>query len=320
MKKRRLVAAAVLALALVAGGAWWKSRRAEKAPRDEVVKAERGDVRVTILSTGQVKPQNRVEIKPPISGRVEEVLVREGEIAKKGQILAWLSSVERAALLDAARARGPEELAKWRELYKPTPLVAPLDGVVIARKVEPGQTATAQDAALVMSNRLIVEAQVDETDIGRVKEGQEVVVTLDAYAQEEIPAQVDRIAYEAELVNNVTIYRVEVAPRGTPAFMRSGMTANMTFLVGEKRGVLLLPADAVQEGEDGPFVRVPREDGGKGRPARVKVETGMTDGKRIEIVSGLQEGAAVLATSFRLGKSGESPTSPFMPTRRRTSR
>jgi macrolide-specific efflux system membrane fusion protein len=52
-------------------------------------------------------PQNRLEIKPPIAGRAEEVLVNEGELVKAGQIIAWMSSTDRAALLDAARAQGP---------------------------------------------------------------------------------------------------------------------------------------------------------------------------------------------------------------------
>ena len=62
------------------------------------VKAARGDLRVTISSTGEVKPQNRVEIKPPVTGRVEEVLVKEGQTVTQGEVLAWMSSTERAAL------------------------------------------------------------------------------------------------------------------------------------------------------------------------------------------------------------------------------
>src|SRR5712692_7981698 len=60
----------------------------------------RGDLQVKVLSTGVVEPENRLEIKPPVSGRVEDILVDEGYKVKKGQTLAQMSSTERAALLD----------------------------------------------------------------------------------------------------------------------------------------------------------------------------------------------------------------------------
>src|SRR6185436_13241208 len=101
-----------------------------------------------------------------------------GDWVKKGQILAWLSSSERAALLDAARARGPEEVKKWEELYKPTPMLAPIAGTLIARNFEPGQGVNASDGVLVLSDRLIVRANVDETDIAQLRVGQAARLTL----------------------------------------------------------------------------------------------------------------------------------------------
>ncbi len=80
-----------------------------------VAKVSRGDLSVMVTATGTVKPYNRVEIKAPIPGRIEEVLVQEGEEVKKGQILARMSSVERAALLDAARAQGDAAVKRWEE-------------------------------------------------------------------------------------------------------------------------------------------------------------------------------------------------------------
>ena len=102
------------------------------------VKVTQGDLSVTVTATGMVKPYNRVEIKAPIPGRIEEVLVQEGEEVKQGQVLARMSSVERAALLDAARAQGEAAVKRWQEAYKVAPLLAPLDGMIIVRSVEPG--------------------------------------------------------------------------------------------------------------------------------------------------------------------------------------
>ena len=70
------------------------------------VTVSRTELRVTKTATGEVTPQNRVEVKPPIAGRIEQVLVHEGDAVTQGQVLAWMSSSDRAALLDTARSQG----------------------------------------------------------------------------------------------------------------------------------------------------------------------------------------------------------------------
>jgi len=303
----------VLTVIAVGGGWWWSQRRADDLPAPpRMVKVERGDVELTIVATGVVEPQNRVEIKPPIAGRIEEVVVEEGQRVAKGEILAWMSSTDRAALLDAARARGAEEVARWEDLYKAAPLLAPLDGVIIARKVEPGQTVTSADIVLVLSDRLIVKAQVDETDIGKVREQQAAEIELDAYPGQSIPARVDHIAYEAETVNNVTVYEVDVLPGEVPEFMRSGMTADVTFHVERVVGVLTLPAEAIRRGEEGDSVQVAGERP-QDPPQTVPVETGVDNGKSIEITGGLSEGQTVLVPAFELPKARETSSNPLAP-------
>jgi len=167
------------------------------------VKVAKGDLDIKVSATGTVKPYNRVEIKPPIAGRVEEVLVNEGDLVRQGQVLAWMSSIERAALLDAARSQGDEVFKRWQEAYKLAPLLSPLEGTVIVRSVEPGQTVTTADPVVVISDRLIVEALVDETDLSFIQLGQKTEIHLDAYASEIFWGKVDHITYESQLVNNV---------------------------------------------------------------------------------------------------------------------
>lgn len=311
MKKKIAIIAAA---ALLAGGAYYKfKKRAADKPRFTTVQAERGNLRIAILATGEVLPQNRLEIKAPIAGRLEEILVKEGQGVRKGQVLARMSSTERAALLDAARAKGDEELAHWQNVYKAVPLIAPMAGVIIARNMEPGQTLTSADAPLVMSDRLIVKAQVDETDIARVKLNQKAEITLDAYPNDKIPARVDHIAFEAKTVSNVTTYEVDVLPGSVPDFMRSGMTANVSFIVQKKDNVILLPQAAIKSGEKGSQVLTPNPDPKKGRAVAKDVVTGDSDGRRVEIVSGVAEGDAVLIPEISMGggSAGSSPFSPF---------
>ena len=292
---------------------WTQRAEPTLGPSFQAVRVERGTIEVTTLATGIVQPQNRLEVKPPIAGRVERILVDEGDRVARGQVLAWLSSLERAALLDAARSKGAAELAHWEDLYKPAPLLAPIAGMVIARNVEPGQSTSADIPLFVLSDRLIVKAQVDETDIGRIKIGQAATLSLDAYADSETAARVDHIAYEALTVNNVTVYEVDVVPSAVPAFMRSGMTANVTFQVAKRENVLVVPAEAIEERMG---IRTARIAAGKGPEARTAIEAGLSDGDRVEVLSGLDEGATVLVPVLEMPKAaGAQGTSPFVPTR-----
>ena len=300
---------------VVACSLFWKRGGSQsRQPAYRAVAVIRGNIESSILTTGEVQPQNRVEIKSPIGGRVEEISVKEGEEVRKGDILAWMSSTERTALLDAARTKGPKELAHWTELYKPAPLAAPISGIVIDRKVEPGQTVTTSDAVLVLSDRLIVKAQVDETDVGMVKVGQKARVELDAYPKQFIASTVDHIAYEAQTVNNVTIYYVDVLPGEVPPFMRSGMTANVTFITATRQQALLVPAEAVRQREGKWIVQQPSKK--KNGPNILEVEPGISSGKQIEILSGLAEGDSVLVPETLLmtqSHPATGATNPFSP-------
>ncbi len=284
----------------------------------ETVEVQTGDIRETVSTTGTVNPQNRLQIRPPIGGRIDQMLVTEGQRVAEGQVLALMSSTERATLLDAARLRGETELDYWQSVYKATPLLAPIDGTVIVRSVEPGQTVTASDTVVVLSDRLIVEADVDETDIGAVAVGQRAEVTLDAYPQISVPAVVDHISYESELVNNVTIYKVDILPESLPEVFRSGMSANVDIVVSEKQGAVLLPLDAVSSdnGRETVLLKTP----GRKDPERVAVLTGIRDSEHVEILSGVESGDQVVVVRQNqrsLFKAAGTGKNPFMPSRTR---
>jgi len=246
-----------------------------------------GAIKAQIPTTGDVQPFNRLEIKPPVSGRIESVLVQEGDIVKKGQIIAMMSSSDRAALLDAARAKGKAEYKKWEDVYKPAPIVAPLDGFIILKNIEPGQTVTAADAVLVMADKLIVKAQVDETDIGNIHIGQAVTIQLDAYPEQTIKGKVEHIAYESKVINNVTIYLVEVVPSEVPSFFRSGMSATLNFITNEKSNILLLPLSAIKKIGTISYAFQYDKITNTGKPMQIK--TGLENTTHIEVISGLKE-------------------------------
>ena len=306
-----VIALGAVALMLLAGC----SAKAKHAGGFKTVTVGRDDLQITVLATGNVQPQNQLSILPPIAGRIEKIFIKEGDYVKKGQKLMELSSTERATLLDEAAAKGPDELAHWEELYQATPLLAPENGQIIYLPTVPGQIVSTGVSLMVMSDHLIVNTQVDETDLAQVKLGEDATIDLDAYPDQDIDAKVRRISYQSTLVNNVTTYEVDVWPDKVPSFMRSGMTANVTFNVAEKDDVLVVPSEAIQSTPDGQsyVLMAPAQSGGK--PTQQIIQTGITDGKETEITSGLKEGDKIMIKTFAAGQysAAANGTNPFMP-------
>ena len=309
-----LVIAGVLGIAVFAA-----LKFKNKGAGDEVTKTISpviGSIRVFISTTGTVLPKNRLEVKPPVNGRIESILVKEGDKVKTGQPLAWMSSTERAALLDAAESQGEEKLKYWSDVYKPIALLSPIDGEVIVATTQPGQTVTASDAVIVLSDHLIVRAQVDETDIGKIEEGMKARITIDAYPDSKIRATVEHIYHESQTVSNVTIYLVDLIPQEIPAFFRSGMNVSVDFMVQDKEKVLTIPVEAVNKNGD-TFVLVKQPDNKE--PLKARVILGITDDKNYEVISGVTEEDKIIVKSKKYSlpaAGGATGTNPFMPARR----
>lgn len=271
-----------------------------------------GSIVTFISTTGTVLPKNRLEVKPPVNGRVESILVKEGEKVKAGVILSFMSSTERAALLDAADSQGEEILKYWKQVYKPIALLAPIDGEVIVATTQPGQTVTTSDAVVVLSDHLIVRAQVDETDIASIKLGQNASISLDAYPDQKIKAKVEHMYYESKTVNNVTVYEVDLIPEEIPVFFRSGMNSTINFIKESKENIYLLPLEAVHKEKDESFVLL--KVNGNGKPVKRLIKAGISDDNNIEIVSGVDANDKVILNGkkYALPKN-DIGGNPFMP-------
>ncbi|MBI3565684.1 MAG: efflux RND transporter periplasmic adaptor subunit [Elusimicrobia bacterium] len=305
-------AIAVAALAVLAGGGWtMKKRLAKPSTTDSyTVTVSRGDIEESVDATGSVVPLARVEIKSPVPGRVEKLLVDEGQRVAPGQIIAWMSSSDRAAILDAARAQGPEALKRWEDAYKPTPIVASLPGTIILRNVVQGQTIDTSMTMFAMSDTLIAVAQVDESDIGRIRMGMPARITLDAYPDKHVTGKVFDILYEGKNVSNVIQYGVKIKVEKVPDYFRSQMTANVNFIVRRKEGALLLPASALRDGAEGKTVLVPGGEEGKAVPRPIK--TGIATDQSVEVVEGLSEGDTVVVRQARYKPQQGPQSSPLM--------
>jgi macrolide-specific efflux system membrane fusion protein len=283
MKKKYIIFASLFVV-LATFAIWYFFFKA-KAPEYKESQIKKSSITLKILATGTVQPENRLQIKSSIAGRAEQVLVKEGQRVGRGQVLAWISSTERSVLLDSARAGGAEELKKWEDVYKPTPVIAPLGGTIILRSIEPGQTFSTSDVLFAMADRLTVKAQVDETDLSQIHVGQKAQITLDAYLDKNLDAKVSQVAYEAKTINNVTTYTIDVLPTEKIEFLRSGMTANVTFFGETKEDILVIPNEFIKYEGGKPDIQVKTEK----KPESREVKLGITDGKITEILSGLDE-------------------------------
>lgn len=313
MNKKRIAILFFTGVTLVVGVYFFGKASKNKSPSFTKIAPAQSDIEVVVNATGTVQSQNRVEIKPPTSGRVDEIKIEEGQTVRKGQIIAWMSSSERASLLDAARAVGSEEVARWKELYRATPILSPLNGTLIASNAKPGQTVTSADIVFVVSDRLIVQATVDETDIAQVKPQQVVRIALDAYSKQPFSGHVSRVAYDAKTVNNVTTYQVELVPTTVPDFVKSGMTANVSFLISRREQVLTIPSEAIKTSEGKSFVLVADESEPKMKPVRREITAGLSDGKKTEVVSGIDENDSILVPRFEIAAESAGGSNPFMP-------
>ena len=262
---------------------------------------------VTLRESGVIEPEHRLSITPPISGRVDTIEVVNGTEVKQGQVLALMSSTDRAALIDSARAAGGKEYSFWEKVYKPAPLLAPLDGRIIAIDVVPGEVVVAAQAIFVMSDHLIAQANVDETDLEHIWVGQKCDITLEGFPDAAITGTVNQIAYDATTVNNVTTYLVNIYLDKTPKFVVSGLSADIFFRVSDRKNVLRIPTDALTP--DGQVLVV----NGAGHQAGLRqIQAGATDGTYTEVLSGLNEGDWIARQQFALQKVDNSGFS-FMP-------
>jgi macrolide-specific efflux system membrane fusion protein len=273
----------------------------------------RGDIQVFVATTGTIKPKNRLEILPTVAGRIEKVLVDEGNTVQLGQVVAWMSSSDRAALIDAARSQGAEAVRYWENVYKPIPVVSPITGTVIARDVQPGQTVSTSTVCLVISDRLEAVAQVDETDIAKIRIGQRAKISLDSHPDISVGGKVSSISYESTTVNNVTTYNVEVVPDSIPSVFRSGMSANINFEEKSRLGVMLIPNDAIQISGERHLVMLQSSPEAKPEPRDIVV--GLSDEKMTEVVSGMSERDTVLVSKKKfIVPEKKEEKNMFMPT------
>lgn len=224
------------------------------------------------------------------------------------------------ALAQVKKAEAGLRQAKTNLGY--TKIVSPVDGVVIAKNVEVGQTVAASFQTPTLFTiapdltKMQVNTNVDEADISKIRTGMEATFTVDAYPDKKFKGKVSQIRLSPTVVQSVVTYDVVIAVDNSSLLLRPGMTANVTFVIEEKKNVLKIPnaamrfkmPDASPSKEQGVWVLR------QGKPVRIKVKTGLSDGEWTEIVEGdIKEGDEVIVEIQTLKKqTGQSQRYPPM--------
>ncbi len=131
-------------------------------------------------------------------------------------------------------------------------IASPINGVVISRNVDVGQTVAASLSAPTLFTiaqdltRMQVKTSVDEADIGKISEGQAVIFTVDAYPEQSFKGTVKQVRLSPQVVQNVVSYDVIIEVLNPELLLKPGMTANVTILVDQRRDVLKVPSGALR--------------------------------------------------------------------------
>lgn len=198
--------------------------------------------------------------------------------------------------IDAARAQVDQARAALNLAYanlEDTLIKSPLDGTVVKKNYEVGEQTSGVTPVLEMigESTLQIEVDIPESDIAKVKTGQEVEITLDAFTDEDVfSGKVTFVDPAETIIQEVVYYRVKVQFDKAGETIKPGMTANVIICTNNKKNVLFVPARAIKTDNGDKYVQVLEN----GKPVDKQVTTGMRGNEGIEITSGLQAGEVVI--------------------------
>jgi len=353
-------------------------------PQFGTEKVSRGDIVMTVTSTGTVNPVTTVLVGTQVSGTIKEIYVDFNSPVRKGQLIARIdpslfdaqvnqaranvfsarANLEKAeaTLVDAKRtmdrnkelfsknlvarsdldtaetnhetASASVSAAKAQVMQTEaalrvaetnlhyTKIVSPVDGIVVSRNVDVGQTVAASFQTPTLFSiaqdltKMQIDANVDESDIGNITVGQDVEFIVDAYPDMTFKGRVWQVRNAPITVQNVVTYDVVIQVDNPELKLKPGMTANVSIIVSVKKDVLKMPNAALRfkpsekgaqtSEKKGPGVWISE----KGQLRRISVSTGISDGSYTEVVSGdLRDGQEIIIES-RAKTNATTPSGP----------
>ena len=260
MKKRNLLIAAGV---VAAGVCIWLIARPSKGPKVllETAPISHITIRNSVTATGTVEPVTQVEVGTQVSGIIDKLYADYNDQVKAGQLIAEMDKVTLQAELESAQAQLASSKTEYEyqtKNYARTKnlgyaiITSPIDGVVISRAVEEGQTVAAgfeTPTLFTIANDLTqmqVVADVDEADIGQVADGQRVQFSVDAYPDDTFEGTVLQVRLEATTESNVVTYEVVIDAPNPDLKLKPGLTANVTIFTLEKDDATAVPTKALR--------------------------------------------------------------------------
>lgn len=332
-KKKKSIIWIVIILALVAGGVFYFKGKKPKVEYTTST-AQKGTLSQTVSVTGKTASPHEVELSFKVSGIIQELYVDIGDKVKKGQKIAIIDKGTLYAQLseaqqdvryqkrtlaymkrkegtykkeqeDAQRAlirKAEASVSEIYALFKDTTLYSPMDGVVIHRNGEVGETITANSAAsntpvvtVAQEGELEVKADVPESDVVKIALGQKADITMDAFPNADVfQGEVIDIEPAATVIQDVVYYKVKLKIANYDPRIKNGMSADLDIKTASKDNVVYIPERAIKDDGGKKYVEILKDEKTNAID-RAYVTTGMKgDDGMIEITSGLTGGEKVV--------------------------
>lgn len=344
-RKNLLLAVGLVLAVAAAGGYYYQSKTQTAATPLQTVQAQRQDLTAVVAATGTIKAVNSVDISSKITAQIKEVKVKENEQVTAGQVLVVLKDTGLQAQLTQARERLDNASIKLRRTSRltniggtsqealdnasmeyniakanydevmsdlnETVIVSPMDGSVIGKPLTAGEMVAqgVNNPTVILTvadmSKMQIEVNIDQTDIGKIAQGQKVTFTVDAYPGKVFTGTVTLISRKATVSGNVTYYPVTVDVANAENLLNPGMVARVSVIVSEQQAVLTLPLSAIRSDKSGKYVVVAEANG---QTRNVPVTTGNTGDDRVEILSGISEADKVVVLQVKAAAQGQSNT------------
>ena len=332
-KNKYMIIVAALVLAGSYGGYRYYQSTQAATETIKLGKVTRGDLTETVSATGSLTALDNVDISSKITGRIVEVLVKENQHVNAGDVLVRLDDTALKATLAQMEAKlinaqltynrdrdllnqGAISQATYDAAYadylvaksnyekassdvNDTIITTPINGYIIGKPTPVGQTISSgiSTPQVIMSvatlDKMEIEALVDESDIGQVKEGQKVKFTVDAYPEETFMGTVRLLSKKATTENNVIYYKVYVTVDDAKGKLLPTMTARAEFIISEAKDVTMVPLNCIYTEGKRRYVKVYNE---KTKETKdVDVSVGLSNDNNIVVTGAdLQEGEKLL--------------------------
>lgn len=338
--KKLSIAAVLIIAAAFYFGYRGQIQTATPAAEAEMATVKRGNLEISVTGSGQVSAGSQVDLRPQVAGDGADVLqvaVKNNQKVSEGQLIAALDyadaqkSVRDAELSlwgaeikmkqtkklytneteddrynrqtqEISLSQARNKLADAREKLQDYYIQAPFDGIVTGLSVEAGDSVTRDEIlASVITDKLMAKVSLTEVDVVSVKEGNNVKLFFDAIEGLQLDGEVTRIDTIGKVSQNVVYYEAEIAFSDSSGFLKPGMSVSAEIMTASKRGVLLVPSEAVKSKASGDYVLVPDMADVRTTDASVQpkyaeraVKAGASDGVMTEIESGLAEGQTII--------------------------